>query len=281
MAQQTLLTGAKALNSAASWSGAGITDDDGYIIGEGSQHIDTSLDASGATTTGIEYMHAVSGSSIRLGKAGAPAILEFKTAFTDRPNFQWSGRGEFYLTAATTTCTRLLLDGPATGTLVGGTFTNIIVQNGKLTIESAVDFTNLYVVGPGYVDVEDGNSGTLIRVEGGQMMTKRKATTLEIDGGTQILDTDTDDFDSFRMGGGKTVLLSGDLPVSNLLAGELDVSRARQSVEIAATSGILLPSARLTGEHAANVTINANLVREGTQPPAPSIQFPGGGFAGT
>lgn len=208
MALSYLTPGALNMN-AGSWSdGIGFATSATLIVSNQSAQTIAGFDGSVAGIGQISYLDLRGLFSGTIGSTASP----LKCGASTRVWNNMSG-GTLYLQAANDTtggsaANTIALyqhSGPSTATLIGGTFTQVQVGNGNVTIGSGTVVTTLIVTG-GTVTVEDNATAitTLVVSGGGKLILRRQVTTVTTDGLSVITYDDTSAITTATIGAGST-----------------------------------------------------------------------------
>lgn len=258
----TLNEGAVSL-AAANWSDATGGQEDAILsIPSGSQSITGGLDMS-AVTNGMDRFDVLPQFTGRIGSPSAgPLKLRLSDGVTNRFNYN-AGGGVLYLQAAGTganTISNFWKSSPGAAYLMGGTFTDLILGEGPLSVNGSTVVDNAYLKG-GNSTFEAGTGFKILNVYSGTHYIKRNfiasgsggSETLNIFGGTVILDTTTtgnlSTVNVYR--DGTLRLLSSDGIATLNLEGFADFSQAKVGITIATAN--LGPLYKIN--ESANVTI--------------------------
>ncbi len=169
--------------SGASWTGlfaaAPVTGDTASVGVDASQVISTNMDQSAVDLNGLTFQHP---SRLRIGSAAGPLKYEMSGPL------RWDqGGGHLYFEISTSAAPQIVVSGPNCNLVGGGTATLIEVSDrGGLFVSEDVTLTAVNMYGGGYAEIEakSGDDFTAIITGGGEMLTRRNATTVDIAGGT-------------------------------------------------------------------------------------------------
>lgn len=195
MALSYLTAGALNMN-AGSWSdGIGFATSATLIVSSQSAQTIAGFDGSIAGIGQISYLDLRSLFSGTIGSAASPLKCGASTRVWNN-----MGGGTLYLQAANDTTggsaanTIALYQhtGPSTATLIGGTFTQVQISSGNVTIGSGTVVTTLYVSG-GVVTIEDNATAitTVVVTGSGRVTCRRQVTTVTTSGSGQFSYDDT------------------------------------------------------------------------------------------
>jgi len=241
--------------AAANWSDAtGFANLATLVIASGSQTITTALDQSGLSG-GIDTLDI--GPQFT-GRIGSPSTGPLKVdadegGSTHRVTYN-AGGGVLYLQAAgdNNLISNFWKSSPGAAYLMGGTFTNVILGEGPLSVNGSTVVTNAYLKG-GNSTIEAGTAFTSLSVYAGTHYTKRDCATINVYGGTLIYDVPTTaTTTTITVYSGATLrLLSSDAIATLNLEGYADFSQAKVGITIATAN--LGPLYKIN--ESANVTI--------------------------
>lgn len=169
--------------SGAAWTGlfagAPVTGDTVNVGVDASQIISTSLDQSAVDLDSLTFQHP---SRLRVGSASGPLKYELSGPL------RWDqGGGHLYFEISTTAAPRVVVSGPNCNLVGGGTATLVeVTDRGQLFVSEDVTLTAVNMYGGGYAEIEvkSGDDFTAIISGGGEMLTRRNSTTVDIAGGT-------------------------------------------------------------------------------------------------
>lgn len=250
--------------AAANWSDAtGFANNATLVIASGSQTITTALDQSGLSG-GIDTLDI--GPQFT-GRIGSPSTGPLKVdadegGSTHRITYN-AGGGVLYLQAAgdNNLISNFWKSSPGAAYLMGGTFTNVILGEGPLSVNGSTTVDNAYLKG-GNSTFEAGTGFKVLNVYSGTHLIKRNfiasgsggSETLNIYGGTVVLDTTTTGnlttVNVFK--DGTLRLLSSDAIATLNLEGYADFSQAKVAITISTAN--LGPLYKIN--ESANVTIS-------------------------
>jgi len=248
--------------AAANWSDAtGFANAATLVIAAGSQSITGSLDWSGLTA-GIDTLDIGPQFTGRIGSPSAgPLKFDADESVTNRVVYN-AGGGVLYLAAAgdNSIISNFWKSSPGAAYLMAGTFTNVILGEGPLSVNGSTVVDNAYLKG-GNSTFEAGTGFKILNVYSGTHYIKRNfiasgsggSETLNIFGGTVILDTTTtgnlSTVNVYR--DGTLRLLSSDAIATLNLEGFADFSQAKVGITISTAN--LGPLYKIN--ESANVTI--------------------------
>jgi hypothetical protein len=173
--------------AAANWSDAiGFAEDATLVIPTGSQTVTTSLDQS-AVTNGIDTLDILPGFTGRIGGAGYGSLkLRATSGVTNRVVYN-AGGGSLYLQAAgaANTITTFWMSSLGSCYLTGGTFTNLVLGQGSLSVDSTTEVTTPNLNG-GSAIVQAGTAAGTATISGGSHVWKRGFTTMNVYGRGRI-----------------------------------------------------------------------------------------------
>lgn len=169
----------------ANWdTGTGFAEDATLVIASGSQTITTQLDNSGVTN-GIDTLDVLPGFTGRIGGAGFGSLkLRATSGVTNRVVYN-AGGGSLYLQAAgsgTNEITTFWMSSLGSCYLTGGTFTNTVLGQGSLSVDSTTVLTTANLDGGSAVIQSNGTAITTLTVSGGSHVLKRGGTTINVYG---------------------------------------------------------------------------------------------------
>ena len=249
-------------------AGSGFADNATLVISRGGTNITNNMDRNADTTTGIRYLIITESFSGSVGTNSTPLITEASdgTAAEWRSDntegrIEHNGTGTLYVQGFDTGLANLMQNGAGNTVLISGTATYARVQRGRFQAEAASVVTNATLIGGSAVFGSKTTAGTLLNVYGGSHTIRRPFTTINVYGGTIIIDVSNAGAASTVNQYGGTVSLNGHgttaITAYNHLGGTLDATRLsvdttittfisqRRYSSIVATSEMLL-SARTT-----------------------------------
>ncbi len=169
--------------AAANWTdGIGLANTKKCVISSGSQTITTDLDFS-TLTAGIDTLDILPGFTGRIGGAGYGSLkLDADESTTNRVIYN-AGGGALYLQAAgdNNIISNFWMSSLGSCYLTGGTFTNVVLGQGSLSVDSTTVLTDPIFDG-GAAVVQSGTAATSLTVRGGSHVWKRGATTINVYG---------------------------------------------------------------------------------------------------
>lgn len=229
-------------------AGSGFADTATLVISRGGTNITNNMDRSADTATGIRYLIIAEAFSGSIGTSATPliteasdgTIAEWRSDNTEG-RIEHNGTGTLYVQGATTGIDNLMQNGSGNTVLLSGTATYARVQRGRFQAEAASVVTNATLMGGSAVFGTKTSAGTLLNVYGGSHTIRRPFTTMNVYGGTLIVDVANAAAASTINQYGGTVMLNGHgttaITAYNLLGGTLDATRL--SVDTTITTLIL------------------------------------------
>jgi len=170
--------------AAANWSDAtGFANAATLVISSGSQTITTSLDQSGLSG-GIDTLDILPGFTGRIGGAGYGSLkVDADEGGSTHRIIYNAGGGSLYLQAGgdNTLITNFWMSSLGSCYLTGGTFTNVVLGQGSLSVDSSTVLTDPVFDG-GAAVVQAGTAATSLTVRGGSHVWNRGATTINVYG---------------------------------------------------------------------------------------------------
>lgn len=250
MAIEYLNDGATSL-AAANWAtitgggGSGYANGATLVIPGGGNNITAALDQSASATTGITYLIIAAGYSGSIGTASSPHIVEVSDGSiaewrsdNTEGRIEHNGTGVLYVQGSDTGIDNLMQNGAGQTILISGTATYARVQSGRFQAEAASVVTNAAVLGGSVLFATKTTAGTLLNVWGGSVTTRRPWTTLNVYGGTVIVDVyNAAAGSTINIHGGRVVLNGhGNTAITavNHYAGEFDCRSVRVKTVITA-----------------------------------------------
>jgi hypothetical protein len=169
--------------AAANWSDAtGFANAATLVISSGSQTITTSLDQS-TLTAGIDTLDILPGFTGRIGGSGYGSLkVDADESTTNRIIYN-AGGGSAYFQASgdNSIISNFWMSSLGSAYLTGGTFSNVVLGQGSLSVDSTTVLTDPIFDG-GAAVVQAGTAATSLTVRGGSHVWKRGATTINVYG---------------------------------------------------------------------------------------------------
>jgi len=232
-------------NGTAASPTAGFKDQAELVVPGGGTSIVNSVDWS-ALTTGITYLKIAERFSGNIGTASAPlkvdadyTATQYTSAATSSSRIENYGAGTLYLQGgASGVISNLFQYGVGRTVLQGSTTATYgTITNGLLNIENAATLTNGYLLGgSASIGTNTSSAGTLLAITAGSHQCARPYTTINLYGGTLILNCkQAGAASSVNIYGGTLVLLAhGNTAITAITqyAGMLDVSQLRVDTTI-------------------------------------------------
>lgn len=167
----------------ANWGdGTGFANTANLTISSGSQTITTALDQS-SLTAGIDTLTILPGFTGRIGGSGYGSLkVDADESTTNRIIYN-AGGGSLYLQASgdNSIISNFWMSSLGSAYLTGGTFSNVVLGQGSLSVDSTTVLTDPIFDG-GAAVVQAGTAATSLTVRGGSHVWKRGATTINVYG---------------------------------------------------------------------------------------------------
>lgn len=219
---------------------AGFKNQAELVVPGGGTSITGGLDWS-ALTTGITYLKIAERFSGNIGSGSAPlkvdadyTATQYTSAATSSSRIEHYGAGTLYLQGGGSgVITNLFQYGVGRSVLQGSTTaTYATITNGLLTIENAATLTNGYLLGgSATIGTNTSSAGTLLSVVAGSHQCARPYTTINLYGGSLILNCkQAGAASSINVFGGNLVLLAhGNTAITSITqwGGMVDISQLR------------------------------------------------------
>lgn len=209
------------------------------VIGNGSTNITSDLDWS-SLTNGVQSLKVTATFGGNVGAASTPLIVdasdssaavEWTTAVPTEARIEHSGTGALYVRGDNYGIDNLQQNGNGTTVLINGTAAYTRVQRGKFQAESLATVTTFNAMGGTSVLGTKSSAGTLANVWNGSHTTQRPFTTMNIYGGTWIINvSNAGAASTINQHGGTVILLAhGTTAITayNHYAGVFDPTRLR------------------------------------------------------
>jgi len=235
--------------AAANWAtitgtgGSGFADAATLIVPGGGASITAGLDQSAAATTGIGYLILTEPFSGNVGSSSSPLIVEASDGTiaewrsdNTESRIEHHGTGTLYVQGSDSGIANLMQCGNGSTVLISGTATYARVQKGKFQAEAASVVTNFAAMGGTSVLGTKTSAGTLANIWGGSHTTQRPYTTMNVYGGTWIVNVyNAAAASTINQYGGTVILLGhGNTAITayNHFAGTFDPTRLRVDTTI-------------------------------------------------
>ena len=170
--------------AAANWSDStGFANAATLVISSGSQTITTALDQS-ALSAGIDTIDILPGFTGRIGGPGFGSLkVDADEGGATHRIIYNAGGGSLYLQAGgdNTLISNFWMSSLGSCYLTGGTFTNVVLGQGSLSVDATTVLTDPIFDG-GTAIVQAGTAATSVTVRGGAHVWKRGATTINVHG---------------------------------------------------------------------------------------------------
>jgi len=227
----------------------GIADSNDYIIDVAFGPVTAGLDHS-SLTIGIESMYFKPGSSGIVGGGSAGSLLIDADASADAYIANYGGVTLYLAAAGGSGVINEFSCGPgSTNFLTAGSFGNIVVDGGFLSINESVSITGEVYINSGIVMIEyNAQDASLIEVHGGAVTLKRAPTTLRISGGDVTFDPDENEGYTSKVlevKGGNMIWRDGAFPTVHLDNGTVDLRRNKRAFTPGATEGYTSSACRI------------------------------------
>lgn len=258
MAVEYLTRGVDSL-AAGNWklagggAGSGIVDSATLVVADGSATITNDI-VWDALTEGIESLDFLPGFSGNVGSSAGPLQLDADAASTSRVT--WGGPGTLYYQAKgdNNLCNNFLMTSRGRANLVAGTFTNIRMGGGVLSVSPSAVVTNYYTQGGSSTLGYNATAFTTLDIDGGVHTVNRPCATINVRSGTLVYDVTTAESTSATITvwqGATLRLLSARATIATVnLYGTLDAQNLRTPVTLTATNVgprfRVIPSSKLT-----------------------------------
>lgn len=269
MAEITLNEGTKSLN-AAGWSDAtGFANDtDMAIIDSHQTHTD--LDRTADTTTGIQYIH-IRGGIPYFGPGQGNLKIEFKAAYTTRPQFIWNTMGGVcYLEFATLAANKIELLGAGEVRLFqsgsGSVATISIGGNVSCFIDAALDVVSKITVTDNAslkIQHKAGDNIPILHANGNaRVRSERRIVTLNVADTAEVWQENEtgSSTTTLTLTGGVYHPVRGDVATVDWHGGLIDQSAAKYSLTLGSTA-FNMHSNRLRQPSGTDLVIIANIDR--------------------
>lgn len=245
--------------AAAGWSDAtGFANSATLVVSKRFGPITAGLDQSGLSE-GMESLHVVGDAVGDIGSASAYFMCDFDAAATS--NFLYAPRGGslwYRPKGDDNLCNLFEAAGNGTYTIGGGgTVTTLRHSRGIGTVGPDTIVTNLELSGPASATIEYNSTAiTAATIMSGNILMKRVATTLNVDGGNVTIDATAGAITTLNIRGGNvTILSSGTITKINHYGGNLDLTKLKIGLII--TNADLYPNVDRSQWYTGNPLITA------------------------
>jgi hypothetical protein len=242
MAKEYLTEGVNDLTS-GNWklsdgtAGSGFVNTATLLVNRGGTNVTASLDWS-SLTNGVQLFGLTEAFSGSVGTSSSPLIVdasdgtaavEWTSAASTEARMEHQGTGTLYVRGDSNGIDNLMQDGAGNTVLISGTAAYLRVQRGRFQAEAASVVTNAALMGGSALFGTKTTAGTLLNFWGGSHTTRRPFTTMNVYGGTLIVDVANAGAASTINIYGGTVILNAHgttaITAVNHLGGTLDPSR--------------------------------------------------------
>lgn len=176
--------------------GSGFVNAATLVINKGGTNITATMDWS-ALTNGVQYLKIAEPFSGSIGTSSTPLIVdasdstaavEWTSAAPTEARIEHQGTGTLYVRGDNYGIDNLMQDGAGNTVLISGTAAYVRVQRGRFQAEAASVVTNAALMGGSALFGTKTSAGTLLNVWAGSHTTRRPFTTMNVYGGTLIVD---------------------------------------------------------------------------------------------